>query len=100
MKNGAEDVKRHRWFKGTNWDDVLEKRLKPPIVPKVAHEGDTGNFDDYPEKDGSSKKRPMSVASISEKDVETFDDFWAMDSCPVKEPGAPTKIVLEVSWKS
>lgn len=76
MKNGAEDVKRHRWFKGTNWDDVLEKKLKPPIVPKVSHDGDTGNFDDYPERDGGLKKRPTSsTSSFSEKDVETFDDF-------------------------
>lgn len=73
MKNGAEDVKRHRWFKGLNWDDVLEKKLKPPIVPKVSHEGDTGNFDDYPERDG--RRRPPSTASSSDKEVDTFDDF-------------------------
>ncbi|XP_075536916.1 protein kinase, cAMP-dependent, catalytic subunit 3 isoform X1 [Dermacentor variabilis] len=75
MKNGAEDVKRHRWFKGTNWEDVLEKKLKPPIVPKVSHDGDTGNFDDYPERDGLKKRPTSSCSSFSEKDVETFDDF-------------------------
>ncbi|XP_077514968.1 protein kinase, cAMP-dependent, catalytic subunit 3 isoform X2 [Amblyomma americanum] len=75
MKNGADDVKRHRWFKGTNWDDVLEKKLKPPIVPKVSHDGDTGNFDDYPERDGLKKRPASSSSSYSEKEVDTFDDF-------------------------
>lgn len=27
MKNGADDVKRHRWFKHLNWTDVLHKKL-------------------------------------------------------------------------
>lgn len=75
MRNGAEDVKRHRWFRGTNWDDVLEKKLKPPIVPKVSHDGDTGNFDDYPERDALMKRPTSSCSSVSEKDADTFDDF-------------------------
>ncbi|XP_017966167.1 cAMP-dependent protein kinase catalytic subunit 3, partial [Drosophila navojoa] len=28
MKNGADDVKRHRWFKNINWNDVYNKKLK------------------------------------------------------------------------
>lgn len=27
MKNGAEDVKRHRWFKHLDWSDVFTKKL-------------------------------------------------------------------------
>lgn len=69
MKNGADDVKRHRWFKHLTWDDVYYKRIKPPVVPKVAGEGDTLNFDEYPEDDW--KKRP----DISETDLEVFTDF-------------------------
>ncbi|ODM87193.1 Protein kinase DC2, partial [Orchesella cincta] len=45
MKNGAEDVKRHRWFRDVDWDDV------PPIIPKVSFDGDTRNFDEYPEEE-------------------------------------------------
>jgi len=51
MKNGAEDIKRHKWFKGVDWDDVLAKKLQPPIVPKVSHAGDTANFEKYEEDD-------------------------------------------------
>ena len=35
MKNGTEDVKRHRWFKALDWEEVYYKQLKPPILPKV-----------------------------------------------------------------
>ncbi|KAA0199862.1 hypothetical protein HAZT_HAZT003311, partial [Hyalella azteca] len=51
MKNGAEDIKRHKLFRHIIWDDVYEKKTQPPIVPKVSYDGDTRNFDDYPEKD-------------------------------------------------
>lgn len=27
MKNGADDIKRHRWFKHLDWKDVLNKKL-------------------------------------------------------------------------
>ncbi|XP_076349320.1 cAMP-dependent protein kinase catalytic subunit 3-like isoform X4 [Tachypleus tridentatus] len=70
MKNGADDIKRHRWFKGTNWDDVLNKRIRPPITPKVKCDGDTGNFDDYPEPDNHQKSPPL-----SEEELDLFKEF-------------------------
>lgn len=44
--------------------------LQPPIIPKVSHEGDTSNFDVYPEEDW--KKAPP----VSHKDLEIFENFW------------------------
>lgn len=32
---GVNSIKNHIWFKGTDWDKVLNKKLKPPINPKV-----------------------------------------------------------------
>ncbi|XP_063068924.1 cAMP-dependent protein kinase catalytic subunit PRKX-like [Engraulis encrasicolus] len=69
LRNGAEDVKKHRWFKPVDWDVVPQRRLKPPIVPKVTHEGDTSNFDAYP--DEKRRKDPP----VSPKDLETFKNF-------------------------
>ncbi|KAG7236066.1 hypothetical protein INR49_001345 [Caranx melampygus] len=69
MKNGADDVKKHRWFKTIDWDAVPLRKLKPPIVPKVSHEGDTSNFDVYPEDDW--KKDPP----VPPKDLEIFKNF-------------------------
>lgn len=69
MKNGAEDIKRHRWFKHLDWDVVINKKLKPPIVPKFVFEGDTSNFDDYPETDWKSAR------SLDKVEMQLFEDF-------------------------
>ncbi|KAM5181404.1 cAMP-dependent protein kinase catalytic subunit PRKX [Mantella aurantiaca] len=69
MKNGAEDVKRHRWFRSIDWDVVPQRKLKPPIMPKVSHEGDTSNFEAYPEDDWN--KAPP----VPPKDLEMFKNF-------------------------
>ncbi|NXJ35693.1 PRKX kinase, partial [Ciconia maguari] len=69
MKNGADDVKRHRWFRSIDWDTVPQRRLKPPIVPKVSNDGDTSNFEAYPEDDWN--KTPP----VPPKDLEIFKNF-------------------------
>eukprot|EP01119_Soliformovum_irregulare_P023851 TRINITY_DN841_c1_g1_i3.p1 TRINITY_DN841_c1_g1~~TRINITY_DN841_c1_g1_i3.p1 ORF type:complete len:331 (-),score=86.97 TRINITY_DN841_c1_g1_i3:392-1384(-) len=45
LKNGAEDIKTHKFFKPLDWDDVYHCRLSPPIVPEISHAGDTQNFE-------------------------------------------------------
>ncbi|XP_062865481.1 cAMP-dependent protein kinase catalytic subunit PRKX [Trichomycterus rosablanca] len=69
MKNGAEDVKKHRWFKTIDWEAVPNRKLKPPIVPKVSHEGDTSNFEAYPDAEWK-KDTP-----VPPKDLEIFKNF-------------------------
>ncbi|XP_072118738.1 cAMP-dependent protein kinase catalytic subunit PRKX isoform X1 [Mobula birostris] len=69
MKNGADDVKRHRWFKYVDWEAVPLRKLKPPIVPKLSHDGDTSNFETYPENEW--KKIPP----VPPKDLEIFKTF-------------------------
>jgi len=39
-KEDAEEIKRHAWFTGLNWEDVLQRKLTPPkprirSIPKV-----------------------------------------------------------------
>ena len=50
MQSGSEDVKKHKWFKNVNWDAILAKNIKPPIIPVCSHPGDTRNFEEYPEE--------------------------------------------------
>lgn len=45
------------------------KKLKPPIVPKVSYEGDTRNFDDYPENNWRSTQ------GVSDIELAIFSDF-------------------------
>lgn len=34
IKGGASQIKNHKFFSEVNWDDVKNKKLKPPIVPQ------------------------------------------------------------------
>ena len=33
LKDGAEDIKTHRFFEEINFDDLLDRKLKPPYAP-------------------------------------------------------------------
>jgi len=48
---GSEELKELAFFKHTNWDEVLQKKLTPPLIPprgevNAADAFDIGNFDD------------------------------------------------------
>ncbi len=46
-KNGIEEIKRHPWFRGINWKNILNR--KAPIIPKLSNATDTSNFDHFEE---------------------------------------------------
>ncbi|EER11993.1 cAMP-dependent protein kinase catalytic subunit, putative [Perkinsus marinus ATCC 50983] len=69
LKNGAEDIKKHKWFKGVEWNRVMSRELPPPYVPKVKGEDDTSMFDKYPESAEGS------TPSINVRDQALFEDF-------------------------
>merc|ERR1712099_221184 len=52
LKNGADDIKQHKWFTSLiNWDDLLNKKMTATFKPAVKSATDTSNFDDYPDSD-------------------------------------------------
>lgn len=84
-------MKQHRWFRGVDWDAVLQRKLvvsalsasprtllgtsirypflQPGIVPTVDHAGDTRNFEQYPE-DGW-----FNVPALKDHEILPFKDF-------------------------
>lgn len=70
LKNGARDVKAHRWFEGVDWEAVERKEIRvsgatassvrgvyqalivlccqAPIIPLSTSPSDTSNFERYP----------------------------------------------------
>jgi len=79
LKNGVEDIKKHKWFKGVEWEPLIEKTQPAPIVPEVRHEGDTQHFEAYAEpideeqhQNGNNNSAPQ--VSNSEYQ-ELFQDF-------------------------
>lgn len=66
LKNGANDIKNHRWFGNMDWNALEAKKLPAPYKPIVSSESDTRNFTHYPESDTTSQPLKQSE-----------DPFWS-----------------------
>lgn len=56
LKNGADDIKNHRFFKNMNWNDLINKKITAPYRPKVSANNDVSafsNVDDDEEEDNA-----------------------------------------------
>jgi len=69
LKKGAEDVKTHKWFASVNFTDLAARKLAAPITPETTGEGDTSNFEEYPDSEEGSTQ------AIDARDQELFADF-------------------------
>ncbi|KDO25824.1 AGC/PKA protein kinase [Saprolegnia parasitica CBS 223.65] len=69
LRNGAEDVKKHKYFANVHWDNVIAKKDPPPYLPPIQGPGDHGNFDQYPES-----TEDTAVALMGD-DKAAFDAF-------------------------
>ncbi|CAE6963562.1 PRKX [Symbiodinium natans] len=69
LKAGVEDVKKHKWYKGMDWDLLLTRSATPPFRPPVQSEDDTSMFDRYPESTEAS------APAVSTKEQESFQEF-------------------------
>jgi protein kinase A len=50
LKNGAGDVRGHKWFSSIDWVAIYQKKVPPPLVPTCLGPGDASNFDTYEEE--------------------------------------------------
>jgi len=69
LKHGSEDVQHHKWYKGLDWDDLLNRSVRPPYLPAVKGHDDTSMYDRYPESTEAS------APAIGHKDNEAFELF-------------------------
>ncbi len=51
ISGGAAKVKAHPFFAGVDWDAVIQRRRRGPIIPPIRYPGDAQCFDVYPEED-------------------------------------------------
>jgi len=47
LKDGAKDVRTHSWFKGFDFEGILNRTLPAPIKIHTKGEDDTGMFDEW-----------------------------------------------------
>lgn len=51
LQKGTEDVKNHPWFKEVIWEKILSRSIETPYEPPIRQgQGDTSQFDRYPEE--------------------------------------------------
>ncbi|XP_036321218.1 cGMP-dependent protein kinase, isozyme 1-like [Rhagoletis pomonella] len=48
QKGGIQNIKKHKWFLGFDWDGLEQQLLIPPFVRPIAHPTDTMYFDKFP----------------------------------------------------
>jgi len=49
LKNGAADIRNHKWFQDFDWTALYNYQLKAPWIPDVKSDHDTSCFDKYPD---------------------------------------------------
>lgn len=72
----AREIMIHAFFRGLNWQDLIEKRISPPFVPEITSETDTRYFDcqfTAEPVDLTPIDRPMNV--LGEVDASYFTQF-------------------------
>lgn len=62
LKNGAKDVKNHRFFEVIKWISLVNKSIAAPYVPTIKSANDTSNFGLYASSDD------FLVAPVKEKE--------------------------------
>lgn len=48
QRGGVQEIKKHKWFQGFDWDGLSIQTLPSPIANSVVSAIDTSNFDCFP----------------------------------------------------
>jgi protein kinase X len=67
-----EQVKSHAFFKGVDWNSAFQKLIVPLLVPTVAAEGDSSNYDYYPEE---AMEQPANLTLEERKMFQSIDQL-------------------------
>ncbi|XP_050527404.1 serine/threonine-protein kinase N isoform X2 [Daktulosphaira vitifoliae] len=71
----AEDVKNQKLFRTVVWDDLLQRKVKPPFVPTINSVEDVSNFDEEFTSERPQLTPPKDPRILSEDEQQMFKDF-------------------------
>ncbi|EGR30983.1 protein kinase domain protein [Ichthyophthirius multifiliis] len=76
----VQDIKNHPFFKEINFDDLIQKKIQAPTIPKINNNKDVGNFEsEFTEEDARNS------FVNSGKNIELYQrQFQGMTFVPVK----------------
>uniref|UniRef100_A0A096LXI9 protein kinase C n=1 Tax=Poecilia formosa TaxID=48698 RepID=A0A096LXI9_POEFO len=78
----AEDVKKQPFFRGMDWDALLQRKVPPPFVPTIVGKEDVSNFDAEFTAEAPALTPPRERRAISRKEQDYFKDFdYVSDLC-------------------
>lgn len=77
LKNGSEDIKKHKFFRGINWDAILAKEVPSPLHITIKDAGDTSNFEKY-EEEISEELEGLAIDPFKAL-FKSFDDQGSAD---------------------
>uniref|UniRef100_A0A8K9X1T6 protein kinase C n=1 Tax=Oncorhynchus mykiss TaxID=8022 RepID=A0A8K9X1T6_ONCMY len=78
----ADDVKKQPFFRGVDWEALLQRRLPPPFVPNIRGREDVSNFDEEFTAETPALTPPRERRTLSRKDQDCFKDFdYVSDLC-------------------
>eukprot|EP01133_Synstelium_polycarpum_P006095 gene6095-7060_t len=72
LRDGANDVKNHKWFADIDWVKLYNRSVTGPFVPNIQHQGDSSNFEKYDEEPMCDDPVP---ASYVDPYAHLFKDF-------------------------
>ncbi|KAF1668011.1 cGMP-dependent protein kinase 2, partial [Aptenodytes patagonicus] len=52
LRNGINDIKKHRWLSSFNWDGLKVRKLTSPLKRELSGPADYSYFDSYPPEEG------------------------------------------------
>jgi len=68
VSDDGESVKKHKWFRGVDWDEVFGREIPSPWIPVLKNEEDCSWFEKYPDSKEPAKELPRELNYL-------FDDF-------------------------
>ena len=71
-------MKKHIFFQGIEWNTAAQMLMMPPVVPSVITDGDTSNFDVYPDEAMEEQ------ANLTSSERELFREFDRILERPVQ----------------
>ncbi|KAJ7992712.1 hypothetical protein DPEC_G00281520 [Dallia pectoralis] len=78
----AEDVKKQPFFRGVDWEALMQRRAPPPFIPNIGGNEDVSNFDEEFTAEAPALTPPRERRTLSRKDQDCFKDFdYVSDLC-------------------
>lgn len=62
LKNGSQDLRKHKFFSGIDFDKLLKKKINAPWKPKLNNPFDTKHFDDWSHLERDEGRDPVLTA--------------------------------------